>query len=63
MHMSGSFTVEKCFGASNISLQEAIVSELSAVQSELSKTKQGPHLIRRLDVNGQVFGSIPFEYF
>ncbi|KAL5583352.1 hypothetical protein UlMin_015794 [Ulmus minor] len=52
MHMSGSFTVEKCFTSSNMSLQEAIVSELSAVRSELSKTKQGPHLIRKLDIDG-----------
>ncbi|PON78276.1 Coatomer beta subunit [Trema orientale] len=52
MNMSGSFTVEKCFTASNISLQEAIVTELSAVRSELSKTKQGPHLMRKLDVDG-----------
>lgn len=52
MHLPGSFTVDKCFATSNISLQEAIVSELSAVRSELSKTKQGPHLIRKLDVDG-----------
>lgn len=52
MHLSGSFTVEKCFTTSNISLQEVIVTELSAVRSELSKTKQGPHLIRKLDVEG-----------
>ncbi|GMN36748.1 hypothetical protein TIFTF001_006256 [Ficus carica] len=52
MHLSGSFTVEKCFTTSNISLQEAIVTELLAVRSELSKTKQGPHLIRKLDVEG-----------
>lgn len=52
MNLSGSFTVEKCFTTSNASLQEAIVSELSAVRSELSKTKQGPHLMRKLDVDG-----------
>jgi nucleolar protein 9 len=51
MRSSGSFTVEKCFNASNMSLREAIVSELVAVQSELSKTKQGPHLLRKLDVD------------
>lgn len=51
MHMSGSFTVEKCFNTSNISLQEAIVAELLAVCSDLSKTKQGPHLMRKLDVD------------
>ncbi|XP_015901153.3 pumilio homolog 23 [Ziziphus jujuba] len=52
MHLSGSFTVEKCFTTSNMSLQEAIVAELLEVRSELSKTKQGPHLIRKLDVYG-----------
>ncbi|XP_062087956.1 pumilio homolog 23 isoform X2 [Humulus lupulus] len=52
MNLSGSFTVEKCFTTGNMSLQEAIVSELSAIRSELSKTKQGPHLLRKLDVEG-----------
>ncbi|XP_074268283.1 pumilio homolog 23 isoform X2 [Silene latifolia] len=52
MHPSGSFTVEKCFNAGNISLKEAIVSELFAVQKELSKTRQGPLLLRNLDVDG-----------
>ncbi|KAA8541572.1 hypothetical protein F0562_022724 [Nyssa sinensis] len=52
MHQSGSFTVEKCFSASNVSLREAIVSELLAVQTELSRTKQGPVLLRKLDVDG-----------
>ncbi|KAG7992149.1 hypothetical protein I3843_02G113500 [Carya illinoinensis] len=51
MHSSGSFTVEKCFTVGNLSLREAIVTELVAVQSELSKTKQGPYLIRKLDVD------------
>ncbi|XP_035539256.1 pumilio homolog 23 isoform X2 [Juglans regia] len=51
MHSSGSFTVEKCFTVGNLSLREAIVTELVAVQSELSKTKQGPYLIRNLDVD------------
>ncbi|CAK9144687.1 unnamed protein product [Ilex paraguariensis] len=52
VHPSGSFTVEKCFNASSISLREAIVSELLAVQTELSKTKQGPYLLRKLDIEG-----------
>lgn len=52
VHSSGSFTVEKCFNISSVSLREAIVSEMLAVQTELSKTKQGPHLLRRLDVEG-----------
>ncbi|KAL0341783.1 UNVERIFIED_CONTAM: Pumilio23 [Sesamum calycinum] len=47
---SGSFTVEKCFSASNLSLRETIVSELLPVQTELSKTKQGPYLLKKLDV-------------
>ncbi|KAK4427451.1 Pumilio23 [Sesamum alatum] len=47
---SGSFTVEKCFSASNLSLRETIVSELLPVQAELSKTKQGPYLLKKLDV-------------
>ncbi|KAL6496900.1 hypothetical protein OROGR_028829 [Orobanche gracilis] len=49
---SGSFTVEKCFSASNMSLRETIVSELLPFQTELSKTKQGPYLLKKLDVTG-----------
>ncbi|KAF6148851.1 hypothetical protein GIB67_014222 [Kingdonia uniflora] len=49
---SGSFTVEKCFTASNAVLKETIVSELLDIRSELSKTRQGPHLLRKLDVDG-----------
>ncbi|GFP92496.1 pumilio homolog 23 [Phtheirospermum japonicum] len=49
---SGSFTVEKCFNASNLSLRETIVSELLPFQTELSKTKQGPYLLKKLDVAG-----------
>lgn len=52
LHSSGSFTVEKCFIAGNLSLREAIVSELLEVQTELSKTKHGPVLLRKLDVDG-----------
>lgn len=52
MHLCGSFTVEKCFATGSMSQQEAIVVELLEVQSELSKTKQGPHLMRKLDVDG-----------
>ncbi|KAK1375882.1 Pumilio RNA-binding repeat [Heracleum sosnowskyi] len=52
LHPSGAFTVEKCFSVSNMSMRELIVSELLDVQSELSKTKQGPHLLRILDVDG-----------
>lgn len=54
LHPSGAFTVEKCFNVSNMSMREVIVSELLGVQSELSKTKQGPHLLRILDVDGLV---------
>ncbi|CAB4272190.1 unnamed protein product [Prunus armeniaca] len=52
LQSSGSFTVEKCFTVGNISLREAIVSELLTVQSELWNMKQGPHLMRKLDVDG-----------
>lgn len=51
-HQSGSFTVEKCFNVSSLSMRETIVSELSSVQPELSKTKHGPYLLRKLDVDG-----------
>ncbi|KAG5538044.1 hypothetical protein RHGRI_025210 [Rhododendron griersonianum] len=51
LHPSGSFTVEKCFTAGNLSQRELIVSELVAVQSELSKTKHGPPLLRKFDVD------------
>ncbi|PIN13745.1 putative RNA-binding protein [Handroanthus impetiginosus] len=49
---SGSFTVEKCFNVSNMSLRETIVTELLPFQTELSKTKQGPYLLKKLDVEG-----------
>ncbi|XP_019440483.1 PREDICTED: pumilio homolog 23 [Lupinus angustifolius] len=49
---SGAFTIEKCFTACNLSLRETIVSELAAVGNELSRTKQGYYLLRRLDVEG-----------
>ncbi|XP_019244042.1 PREDICTED: pumilio homolog 23 isoform X2 [Nicotiana attenuata] len=52
VHPFGSFTVEKCFTASNLSLRETIVSEMLPLQSELSKTKQGPYLLRKLDIDG-----------
>ncbi|KAJ1390770.1 Armadillo-type fold [Sesbania bispinosa] len=40
LHSSGAFTIEKCFTACNLSLREAIVSEMLAVRSELSKTSR-----------------------
>lgn len=52
LHSTGAFTIEKCFTACNLSLREAIVSEILAVRSELSKTKQGSYLLRKLDVDG-----------
>ncbi|XP_039054075.1 pumilio homolog 23-like [Hibiscus syriacus] len=51
MQLSGSFTVEKCFSAGGLSQKESIASELLAVRAELSKTKQGPHLLRKLDID------------
>lgn len=54
LHPSGSFTVKTCFTASNLSLREAILSELLSVRSELSKTKQGSYILRELDVDRQV---------
>ncbi|XP_043705718.1 pumilio homolog 23 isoform X2 [Telopea speciosissima] len=52
LHPSSSFTVEKCFSASNASLQEAIASELLDVRTALSKTKQGPYILRKLEIDG-----------
>ncbi|KAF3647653.1 hypothetical protein FXO38_18584 [Capsicum annuum] len=52
VHPFGSFTVEKCFTASNLNLRETIVSEMLPLQAELSKTKQGPYLLRKLDIDG-----------
>ncbi|XWS18762.1 hypothetical protein CRYUN_Cryun32bG0072600 [Craigia yunnanensis] len=51
MHLSGSFTVERCFNAGSLSIKEAIASELLDLRTELSKTKQGPHLLRKLDID------------
>lgn len=33
-------------------MREMIVSELLPVQKELSKTRQGPYLLKKLDVDG-----------
>ncbi|PHT45916.1 Pumilio -like protein 23 [Capsicum baccatum] len=52
VHPFGSFTAEKCFTASNLNLRETIVSEMLPLQAELSKTKQGPYLLRKLDIDG-----------
>lgn len=52
MHPSSSYTVEKCFAAGTVSLKEVIASELLAVQSELSKTKHGPYILRKIDIDG-----------
>ncbi|KAI4962895.1 hypothetical protein ZWY2020_024659 [Hordeum vulgare] len=51
MNPSGSFLVEKCFTASNFSHKEAIVSELLAMQNELSRTRHAIHLLKKLDVD------------
>ncbi|KAJ8625206.1 hypothetical protein MRB53_033736 [Persea americana] len=52
MHPSGSFTVEKSFAAVNLSLKEVIATELLAVQAELYRTRHGPYLLKKLDVDG-----------
>ncbi|KAJ0701447.1 putative nucleolar protein [Helianthus annuus] len=58
---SGAFTVDKCFDVSSVALRETIVSEMLEVQAELSKTKQGPHLLRKFDLDGYFF--FPFYIF
>ncbi|CAH9079071.1 unnamed protein product [Cuscuta epithymum] len=52
VHPSGSFMIEKCFNTSNLSLRETIVSEMLPLRAELSRTKQGPFLLRRFDIDG-----------
>lgn len=52
LHPSGSFTIEKYFNSGNLSMREMIVSELLPVQKELSKTRQGPYILKKLDVDG-----------
>ncbi|KAH9329156.1 hypothetical protein KI387_001264 [Taxus chinensis] len=47
---SSSFTVSKCFLAADVALKEAIASELSLVQAELSRLKHGPHLLKVCDI-------------
>ncbi|KAG6409244.1 hypothetical protein SASPL_132278 [Salvia splendens] len=46
------FTIEKCFNACNLSMKETIVSELLPFQADLSKSRQGPYLLKKLDVEG-----------
>lgn len=60
MHPSGSFTVEKCFTASNISMRETVAAEVLNVQPKLSKTKHGPYLLRKLDI--ERFGRNPEQW-
>jgi nucleolar protein 9 len=55
MNASSSFTVEKCFSASNISLKEAICGELLDIRPDLSKARHGFHLLKKLDIDGYVF--------
>ncbi|CAH8359410.1 unnamed protein product [Eruca vesicaria subsp. sativa] len=55
LHTSGSFTVEKCFDACNVALREVIATELLEVKADLSKTKQGPYLLRKLDIDGYAY--------
>nr|GLL46407.1 pumilio homolog 23-like [Ipomoea trifida] len=52
VHPLGSFMIEKCFNASNLPLREKIISEMLPLQAELSRTKQGPYLLRRFDIEG-----------
>lgn len=51
---SGAFTIEKCFNCSNMSMKETIVSELVPFEPELSKSRQGPYLLKKLDVEGYI---------
>ncbi|CAN8235455.1 unnamed protein product [Cochlearia groenlandica] len=51
LHTSGSFTVEKCFGACNLTLRETIANELLDVKADLLKVKQGPFLLRKLEID------------
>ncbi|XP_042462061.1 pumilio homolog 23-like [Zingiber officinale] len=60
MSSSGSFTVEKCFSSGNMTLKETIAEEILAVQPELSKTKHGPYLLKKLDIDG--FASRPEQW-
>jgi nucleolar protein 9 len=49
-----SYTVEKCFQIGDIKLKEMIAAELSSSQSELSKTRHGPYLLKRCDIASYV---------
>ncbi|CAL9190243.1 pumilio homolog 23-like [Musa acuminata AAA Group] len=60
LRTSSSFTVEKCFTSGNTSLKETIAAELLAVHDELSKTKHGPYLLTKLDIDG--FASRPEQW-
>ncbi|WOK99713.1 hypothetical protein Cni_G08425 [Canna indica] len=54
MGTASSFLVEKCFASSNVSLKENIAAELLAARAELSKTKHGPYLLKKLDIDGVI---------
>lgn len=61
MHSTGSFTVAKCFNVSNVSLRGNRI-RVVVVLEELSKTKQGPHLLLKLDVDGSVVALSSFNF-
>uniref|UniRef100_A0A0E0EXS2 PUM-HD domain-containing protein n=1 Tax=Oryza meridionalis TaxID=40149 RepID=A0A0E0EXS2_9ORYZ len=51
MSPSGSLLLEKYFAANNLPCKQAIVVELLAVQTELSRTEHGFLLLKKLDVD------------
>jgi hypothetical protein len=63
MNPSGSFLVEKCFAASNFSHKEAIVSELLAMQNELSRTRHAIYLLKKLDVDRFAIFLFSYAFF
>ncbi|VFQ86134.1 unnamed protein product [Cuscuta campestris] len=52
VHHVGAFMIEKCFNTSNLSLRETIVSEMLPLRADLSRTKQGPYLLGKFDIDG-----------
>ncbi len=53
-----SYVVEKSFSVGDMKLKEMIAAELTLAESELSKTRNGPFLLKRCNIPSYVFYAV-----
>jgi nucleolar protein 9 len=53
-----SYVVEKSFSVGDMKLKEMIAAELTLAESELSKTRNGPFLLKRCNIPSYVFYTV-----